>query len=503
MAEIEREKIPVENSTIDSFLLMLAVIFGAYFARCDDFNNMRIYQVMVSSFQDGDPNIGYGTGYGPSSHRGDLRGIINALDYIKGLGMNALWMTPIFDSTDGTGGALLQSTGYFCTNYFKIDPKFGDEATFQELVDKCHAKGMYVFLDGVFGHHGGVKASSPSGKWPQGGNNPVAYPGSLDFYKEVAKYWIEKYGIDGWRLDQCYQMYQNNYNYLREIRIAVEEACAARKQRGEKWGTLGYIVGENWNSAEDIQQRTYGGDGIRSAFDFPSRYKIVQTISMSEDGNGGHPINELQYVFGQPSQKGYQGQVYPNLFISNHDVWRFGNLIRNKYGYSRDNTNYWKRHKLAMTVLAAYTGPITIYYGDEYGDLAECWNGNRGSCGNNVDNDNVARTDGRITNFNNNEQDLHDFTAKAMWARAENPALWRGTSSFTYKDGMMLNCKFDQQTNNKIVMVVNLGTSGTSTNYNVGGTKMTDLLSGRVINGNNGNYNVQMDGLSAALFKVE
>lgn len=185
------------------------------------FNKLNIYQVMVSSFQDGDPNRGYGVGYGPSSHNGDLQGIINSLEYIKNLGFNALWMTPIFDSTNGQGGPLLQSTGYYATNYFKIDPKFGTEDTLRSLVSKAHSLGIYVILDGVLGHHGGVNSASPNGNWPQGQSNPVSYPGSLPYFKEVVQYWINNFEIDGWRLDQCYQMYQNGHNYLKEIREAI------------------------------------------------------------------------------------------------------------------------------------------------------------------------------------------------------------------------------------------------------------------------------------------
>lgn len=59
----------------------------------------------------------------------------------------------------------------------------------------------------------------------------------------------------------------------------------------------------------------------------------------------------MMYVFKSPSEKGYYhdiGYVYPNLFITNHDIQRFGNLIRTKYGYNQDNGDYWKRHKLAI-----------------------------------------------------------------------------------------------------------------------------------------------------------
>ncbi|EAX89294.1 Alpha amylase, catalytic domain containing protein [Trichomonas vaginalis G3] len=472
-------------------------------ARSEDFNNIRMYQVMVSSFQDGDGSRGYGTGYGPSSHRGDLRGIINALPYIKGLNVNALWMTPIFDSSYGQGGSMLQSTGYFATNYFNIDPNFGDEGTFRELVNKAHELGLYVILDGVFGHHGGVRSASPSGRWPQGGSNPVSYPGSLDFYKEVATYWIEKYGIDGWRLDQCYQMYQNGHNYMSEIRQAIEDCCNQRRNRGDKWGTLGYIVGEHWSGAGDINTRTYGQNGLRSAFDFPSRYNLVQSIAMEESGAGGYPVENLGNIFKTPSEKGYSGQVYPNLFITNHDVWRFGNLIRSKYGYARENDAYWNRHKIAIGILAAYTGPITIYYGDEYGDIAECWYGQGGSCGGNTYSDNAARTNGRTGGFNSREQDLHDFTAKVMRIRSENPSLWRGSNGKTFNNGCIFNCKYDSQTGNKVVFAANLAYNSVTTHYQVGGSRLTDLISGRTYTSSNGAYDIQLNGLGVALFKVE
>jgi len=467
------------------------------------FNKIRMFQVMVSPFQDGDSSVGYGTGYGPSKHNGDLRGIINALDYIKDLGFNALWMTPVFDSTNGNGGPLLQSTGYFCTNYFKIDPKFGDESVFKELVDKAHNKGLYVILDGVFGHHGGVSTASPEGNWPQGGTDPVSYPDSLPYYKEVAKYWINNYGIDGWRLDQCYQMYQNNHNYLAEIRTAIEEACDARKNAGEKWGTLGYVVGEHWSGTEDINTRTYGQNGLKSAFDFPARYNIVQALAQEESGTGYPSAATLSNAFRSTTDKGYPSGVYPNMFISNHDLWRFGNLIRAKFGEDVDSENYWKRHKIALASLACLSGPITVYYGDELGDIADCWWGTAPACGGNTYSDNCGRTDGHISGFNSHQQDLHDFTAKLMSIRSKNAALYKGTYSNTLFDNVLVCCKYDSSSDNKIVYASNLDTNSRTVSYTVGGSKLKNLITGETISGSSGTYNIQLDALGVAIFKVE
>ena len=115
--------------------------------------NIRMYQIMVEAFSNGDDSINYGVGYGPSDHKGDLQGIINSLDYIKGLGVNAIWLTPVFNSCgNAVTDKKLAATGYYACDYFNVDPFFGTNAKLKELVDTAHTKGLYVFMDGVFGH---------------------------------------------------------------------------------------------------------------------------------------------------------------------------------------------------------------------------------------------------------------------------------------------------------------------------------------------------------------
>src|SRR6476660_5282197 len=164
---------------------------------------LRTYEIMVESFVDGDPARNYNAGYGTSHHKGDLRGIINSLDYIKSLGMNAIWMTPIFDSHAGEprqGGGIdlkLDATGYYTRDYFKIDPKFGSLADAQELVTKAHEKGLYIFFDGVFGHHKGNLIPSPTRKLPVSsspGVSDYSSPQTVNFCKDVATYWINQLG---------------------------------------------------------------------------------------------------------------------------------------------------------------------------------------------------------------------------------------------------------------------------------------------------------------------
>lgn len=468
-----------------------------------DWNELRIYQIMVSSFQDGDSSVGYGTGYGPGPHNGDLQGIIKALDYIKSLGMNAIWLTPIFTS-DGTGQ--LDSTGYFCSDYFNVDPKFGGNAVFDQLVTEAHAKGLNVILDGVFGHHRstGVSKDSPNGKRPSGGSNPVKYPDSLDYYKEVAQYWIENYKIDGWRFDQCYQVglgdngkncNTGGHNYWYEIRTAIKESAANNGTKGQEWGTLGYTVGEHWNGdaaqiqAGSVNPGTAAGYGLQSCFDFPSRYKLVQMFAVEESKDDkSTSLIDLDYVYSDYSTKGYTHPegYYPNLFITNHDLVRFGNLVNWKFSENRSSENYWKRHKIALASVAAYSGPITIYYGDEYGMMTDGYSG-PGSLG--YYNDHIARDAGKISGFGTSEQDLHDYVAKLMQIREENEIMWKGVSSTVTKqsdfyvgkktlDGKTVNFAINNSTSSKT-----FSATGTDlvTGESVSGTVTVPALSARFV----------------------
>ena len=221
----------VDEYTLDSTSSAFSNTFKPYrndTGVVDKFADLRIYQVMVESFQNGDDSRNYDTGYGPSDHKGDIKGIINAIPYIKDLGMNAIWLTPIFESAkeDEKNPSMLDATGYYTRNYYKVDRRFGDENTLKELVDTAHAHGLYVFLDGVFGHfRDDLVNTSPKGnkvtitKKCLGGNlQPYEPPkntscanfeddgSSQKYMEEVARYYVKNFKIDGWRLDQAYQV---------------------------------------------------------------------------------------------------------------------------------------------------------------------------------------------------------------------------------------------------------------------------------------------------------
>ena len=133
----------------------------------EELTRERFYFVMADRFENGEvanDDGGYGpdrlvSGLDPSAkgfyHGGDLRGVIDRLDYIEGLGTTAIWLTPSFKNkpVQGTGAATSAGYhGYWITDFTRIDPHLGTNADLEELVDAAHARGMKVFFDIITNH---------------------------------------------------------------------------------------------------------------------------------------------------------------------------------------------------------------------------------------------------------------------------------------------------------------------------------------------------------------
>ncbi|MFI8169043.1 pullulanase-type alpha-1,6-glucosidase [Streptomyces sp. NPDC085931] len=132
-----------------------------------DATREQFYFVLPDRFANGDPRNDKGgltgsrlaTGYDPTDkgfyQGGDLKGLTERLDYIKGLGTTALWMAPIFKNrpVQGTGAnASAGYHGYWITDFTQVDPHFGTNEDLETLIDKAHDKGMKVFFDVITNH---------------------------------------------------------------------------------------------------------------------------------------------------------------------------------------------------------------------------------------------------------------------------------------------------------------------------------------------------------------
>lgn len=195
---------------------------------------------------------------------GDVRGIVDKLDYLQELGVTALYLTPVFTAA--------ANHRYHTFDYYQVDPILGGNQAMRELLDAAHARDIRVVLDGVFNHTG-------RGFWPfhhilENGNNspyldwfiihgwplrpyssrrrqPANYaawwglpalpklntksPAVRQYIFEVARYWIEV-GIDGWRLDVPGEI--DDDDFWREFRQVVKAA-----------NPDAYICGEVWHEA--------------------------------------------------------------------------------------------------------------------------------------------------------------------------------------------------------------------------------------------------------------
>ena len=133
----------------------------------EDLTRERFYFVMADRFQNGAPANDRGEiagtrlqhGFDPTDkgfyHGGDLRGLIDELDYIEGMGTTAIWMTPSFKNKPVQGAPGEEASGYhgyWITDFTQIDPHLGSNADLEELVDKAHARGIKVFFDIITNH---------------------------------------------------------------------------------------------------------------------------------------------------------------------------------------------------------------------------------------------------------------------------------------------------------------------------------------------------------------
>lgn len=485
----------------------------------EESNHLRIYQIMVESFVDGDSSIGHGTGYGPSHHNGDLQGIIDSLDYIQSLGMNAIWMTPIFESApiEGQGhwADKLDATGYFATDFFKIDPRFGTLEKAKELVEEAHKRGIYVLFDGVFGHHKeGLIKPSPSGLLPSGNNNPVDYPASEDFYSEVAAYWISELKIDGWRLDQAYQVPTESWINIRKAVDNASQNTTYINNKGEQVNPLGYMVAEIWNNENYITETGYGEErnpALCSAFDFPLRFRVTETFAVNESGvgnKGGDWLNE-----GMQMHELYPSHATPNLMLGNHDVVRFGDLLQRGEIADPSDKDYWIRHKAALSFQAAYTGPITLYYGDEIGDQIDGFSKkeNKDTCAiKGLCDDHIARSsakvDGLTATLTSEQFNLKNYVSALMNLRIENPALSEGIrTNIMANKAVYVDHK--KAKNNTILFMVS--TQGQSQILSLQaeqiGSKgnLIDLLTDQTFSPNEGIYTIPLSNFESRFLKIE
>lgn len=306
---------------------------------------------------------------------GNLRGIIEKLDYIQKLGANALYLCPIFKSA--------ANHRYHTVDYLEIDPVLGTLKDFDALVSEVHGRGMRIILDGVFNHCSRgffpflsvmeEGEASPYRNWFHIHSFPVkAYAGKpnyecwwgmaplpkfntdnpevREYLLHVAEYWTKR-GIDGWRLDVPNEIRDDSFwqEFRRRVKKVNPEA---------------YIVGEIW---EDPTRWLQGDqfDGVMNypvrklalEFLFPEGMRSKDAVSTGDTTSAG--TEKDLFAFCRGFQALFDRKLFGvqmNLFGS-HDTARMRTLSGKNPECSL----------LAWALLLCLPGALSIYYGDEIG----------------------------------------------------------------------------------------------------------------------------------------
>ncbi|HEY5156724.1 MAG TPA: glycoside hydrolase family 13 protein [Anaerolineales bacterium] len=326
------------------------------------------YQIFPDRFANGDPandppNV-QKWGSAPTAwgfQGGDLRGIIQHFDYLLDLGINALYLTPIFSSPS--------THRYNTSDYYQIDPKLGTLGDFHALVEAAHRNNVRIILDGVFNHCGRGflpfvdvlenGEHSPYKDWflinrfpldAYGPGDPLNYigwwnhkalpklnTGNMEVRKfifGVARFWLEQ-GIDGWRLDVPNEIDDDSFwaEFRQVVRSVNRDA---------------YLVGEIW----DVNPRWTDEKHFDGLMNYPVRDALLAFLQERE--------NAVQ--FSERIKQLFISYLSDNLYamyvpLDSHDTERFKTLV----GGNTDKL------KLAFLFQMAFPGAPAIYYGDEIG----------------------------------------------------------------------------------------------------------------------------------------
>ena len=333
------------------------------------------YQIFPERFANGDTSndpsetLPWRSGDHPTAesfYGGDLQGIIKHLDHFSQLGINGLYLTPIFKAPT--------NHKYDTQDYFEIDPHFGTKEDFKLLVEKAHAAGIRVMLDAVFNHIGDqspqwqdVIANGRQSKyadWFHIHDFPVRYtptdnfeytadanydtfaftphmpklntanPEVQDYLIDIATYWIKEFDIDGWRLDVANEVDHHFWKKFRAATTAIKPDI--------------YILGEIWTSAQSWLQ----GDEFSAVMNYAFTGSIVDFFAKQQ-------ISPSQMVHKLNAQlmlnRDQTNQVMFNL-LDSHDAPRILTVANNNKAIV----------KQMYTFMFLQQGTPDIYYGSEY-----------------------------------------------------------------------------------------------------------------------------------------
>jgi len=350
-----------------------------------------IYLLMPDRFANGNPNNDTIEGMleparrnDPSGrHGGDIKGVQDHLDYIKNLGMTAVWLTPVFenDQTPEYKGY----HGYAATDMYKVDRRFGTNEEFTAFVKACHDKGLKVIMDMIHNHIGDQHwwmKDLPFKNWvhDQSVYGNTSYRGTVasdpyaskhdtdklvkgwfvnempdldqrntqlaDYLIQNTLWWIEYSGIDGIRMDTYVYPYKD---YMSRWAKEVLAAYPSFNIVGESW--VETVAHESyWQGDRDGENDGYDSH-LPSVTDFQIHFAVRDAFNQDFGWESG--LMKIYYALSQ--DRLYSDPMKNVIFLDNHDISR----IYSTLGEKLDNL------KMAYAFLLTTRGIPQVYYGTE------------------------------------------------------------------------------------------------------------------------------------------
>jgi len=395
---------------------------------------------------------------------GNLWGVIEQLDYLQDLGINAIYFTPIFQSAS--------NHRYHTHDYYQIDPILGGNPAFEEMLKAAHQRNIKVVLDGVFNHASrgffqfhDILENGPHSPWldwfkiegwplsAYDGSKPANYvgwagiralpqfnhdnPQVREFIMEIAEYWVD-FGIDGWRLDVPFEV--KTPGFWKEFRERVKAI-----------NPEAYIVGEVWGDSREWLDGTQFDGVMNYLFAGPTiAFTAGDRVKMElVEGPSYFPYPPLfAKEYGEKIQAllelyPWEIQLTQLNLLDSHDTARLISIA------GGDKATV----QLATLLLFTFPGAPSIYYGDEVGlegqldpdcrrafPMKESWH-----------------------------QDVLDYHKKLIAIRHHYAALRIGSYKILYAKGIVYGFARCLE-NEELIIFVNSGTEPAHINF-----KVTDL----------------------------
>lgn len=439
-----------------------------------------IYLLMPDRFANGNPNNDStndtqekGNRSEPGGrHGGDIQGIINNLDYLKNLGVTAVWPTPLCEDNDER----YSYHGYGQSDVYKIDPRYGTNEDYVRMSKELHKRGMKNIMDYVTNHWGwkhwmyndlptydwihqfpgysqsnyrmttqfDPNASQIDAKNCMDGwfvksmpdlnqSNPLV----LQYLTQNAIWWIEYADLDGFRVD--------TYSYNDKAGIAQWTKAITDEYPNFN------IVGEVWMHSQ-AQMAFWQKDSKIGAIESYNSY-LPSVMDFTLHDAFGTVFNEDKAAWDKGMIKIYDNFtndfLYPNpnnllTFIENHDTQRFNHLY-----------NDINKYKMALTLIATIRGIPQVYYGSEIGmkgnkdngdadirhDFPGGWNG---------DSNNAFTEAGRTPEQNA----YHQFTAKLFnWRKTKQVIHTGKTTHYVPENNVYVYFRYNE--NESVMVIIN------------------------------------------------